>query len=149
MKTIFDEYTRQELIGRINLINDESQRQWGKMTAFQMLKHCTVWDEWIQGRSKLPYRQSILGKFFGRMALRATVNNDRPMKKNMPAGDLKVRETFGDVDTQKGKWVERISDYGTFSNPNFIHDFFGHMTRDEIGIFAYKHADHHLRQFGC
>ena len=23
------------------------------------------------------------------------------------------------------------------------------MTREEIGIFAYKHSDHHLRQFGA
>jgi hypothetical protein len=25
----------------------------------------------------------------------------------------------------------------------------GKMTQEEIGIFGYKHADHHLRQFNC
>lgn len=114
-----------------------------------MLKHCTTWDDWVQGNTTLQYKQSLLGKVFGRMALKGTVNNDRPLKKNMPAGDLRVFETYGDVELQKENWVERISSYQNYSNPDFIHDFFGRMTESEIGILAYKHADHHLRQFGC
>jgi hypothetical protein len=35
-----------------------------------------------------------------------------------------------------------------YSNEDFIHDFFGKMTKEQIGVFAYKHTDHHLRQFG-
>jgi len=48
---------------------------------------------------------------------------------------------------QKKTWIQLISAYEHFSNPGFIHDFFGTMTTEQIGIFAYKHADHHLRQF--
>lgn len=147
MKTIFDEHTREELIKRIRSLNEHSTRQWGKMTVYQMLKHCTIWDEWTQGKNNPKYKQSFLGLIFGKMALKGTVNNNRPMKRNMPAGDLKVKETHGDVDTQKKKWIERVAHYQNFSNPDFIHDFFGRMTKEEIGIFAYKHADHHLRQF--
>ncbi|WP_448634870.1 DUF1569 domain-containing protein [Pedobacter panaciterrae] len=40
-----------------------------------------------------------------------------------------------------------IADFENFSNDKFIHDFFGKMTREQIGIFVYKHSDHHLRQF--
>jgi hypothetical protein len=147
MKTIFDDQTREEVIKRISLLTDHSTRQWGKMTLYQMLKHCTIWDEWIQGEGKPEYKQSLLGLIFGKMALRGTVNNDRPMKRNMPAGDLKVNEIHGDVQVQKKKWMERMAAYQNFSNPDFIHDFFGRMTKEEIGIFVYKHADHHLRQF--
>lgn len=147
MKTIFDENTRDELIKRINSLTEKSARQWGKMSLYQMLEHCTIWDEWIQGKSKLKHKQSFLGLIFGKMALKATVNNDRPMKKNMPAGYLKVKNTDGDIDVQKKKWSDRMADYQNFSNFGFIHDFFGRMTKEEIGIFAYKHADHHLRQF--
>ncbi len=31
MKTVFDKSTRDELIGRINLLNESSTAQWGKM----------------------------------------------------------------------------------------------------------------------
>ncbi len=147
MKTIFDEDTREELIQRISSLNEQSMRQWGKMSMYQVLKHCTVWDEWIQGKGTYKYTQSFLGLIFGKLALKSTVNNDRPMKKNMPAGDLKVKETTGDVEAQKKKWIASISDYQNFSNPGFVHDFFGRMSKEEIGIFVYKHADHHLRQF--
>jgi hypothetical protein len=147
MRTIFNGGTREELIQRINSLNEQSTRQWGKMSMYQMLKHCTVWDEWIQGKSSHKYKQSFLGLIFGKMALKSTVNNDRPMKKNMPAGDLKVKETTGDVEAQKKKWIDCIVDYQNFCNPGFVHDFFGRMSEEEIGIFVYKHADHHLRQF--
>ena len=147
MKTIFDEHTREELIKRVSSLNENSTRQWGKMTVYQMLKHCTAWDEWIQGKTDLQYKQSLLGKIFGRLALKSMVGNEKPMGRNMPAGDHEVTETNGVVHEQKKKLIECIEAYTYYSNPGFIHDFFGRMTKEEIGVFVYKHLDHHLRQF--
>jgi hypothetical protein len=149
MQTVFNEFTRAELIERIHSINENAVGAWGKMTVFQMLKHCTVWDEWILGTHNPTYQQSFLGKLFGKLALKSSVGDDRPMRKNVPAGDLAVKEKTGDVPLQKKKWIMRVKEYEHFSNDAFIHDFFGKMTREQIGILAYKHADHHLRQFGC
>ncbi|WP_432328331.1 hypothetical protein ACRQ5D_00850 [Mucilaginibacter sp. P25] len=53
MKTIFDKETRDGLITRINLINENSQPQWGKMNVYQMLKHCTLSDENVPGHNSL------------------------------------------------------------------------------------------------
>ena len=84
------------------------------------------------------------------MALKPMVKDDRPIKKNMPSGrGFIVKDNNGNIEHQKKIWAERIAAYEYFSNPGFIHDFFGKMTVDEIGIFAYKHADHHLRQFNA
>ena len=149
MKTVLDKVTREELIQRINRINESSTPLWGKMNAWQMLKHCTAWDEWVLGTHKPTYKQSLLGLLFGKLALKSSVESDEPMKKNMPAGFLAVRESNGNINLQKEKWIERIHEYATYNNPDFIHDFFGKMTKEQIGKFAYKHADHHLRQFGC
>lgn len=149
MKSIFDEGVRKELITRINSLNENSKSKWGKMNVFQMAKHCTIWDAWIQGKNNQKYKQMFLGLIFGKIALKSTVKNDKAFSKNIPAGkDLVVKETQGDIEQQKKKWIECIVDYEYFSNPAFIHDFFGKMTTEEIGIFVYKHADHHLRQFG-
>lgn len=47
MKTIFDKQTQTELIHRINLLDENSQRKWGTMNVFQMLKHNTHWNGWF------------------------------------------------------------------------------------------------------
>lgn len=148
MKTIFNRPIREELISRINSLDKDNAAQWGKMDVCQMVKHCVFWDEWVLRRSNLKYKQEFLGLIFGKMALKSLVKDDRPMKKNMPAGrDFIIKEKDGDVELQKKIWIERIAEYEHFSNPDFIHDFFGKMTTYQIGIFAYKHSDHHLRQF--
>ncbi|MEQ9376110.1 MAG: DUF1569 domain-containing protein [Imperialibacter sp.] len=150
MKSVFDENVRAELIGRVNTITESSVAQWGKMNVFQMLKHSTKWSEWVLGTHKQVYKQELLGRIFGKMALRSNVKDDQPMKKNIPSGrDFVIKDKTGDVELQKMAWIERITEYEHFDNPDFIHDFFGVMTREEIGIFVYKHSDHHLRQFGA
>lgn len=148
MKTIFDKATREEIISRINTLTPEHSAQWGKMNVYQMIKHCTIWNNWMLGRNHTAYAQGLLGRVFGKMALKGMVNNDRPMKKGMPSGAaFLTKEKTGDIELEKKIWAEQVAAYGHYSNPGFIHDFFGKMRTDEIGIFVYKHFDHHLRQF--
>jgi hypothetical protein len=147
MKTIFDKATRDELINRINMLNENCTAQWGKMNIYQMLKHCTLYEEWISGKNKPEYKQAFIGRLFGKMALKDILKDENPMKRNMPSlTELKVREN-GNVDSQKKKWIALIEEYAYFSNPGFIHSFFGKMTKEQIGYLDYKHTDHHLRQF--
>jgi len=150
MKTIFDETLRAEIIQRINSIAEDKTAEWGKMNLYQMVKHCSNWDEWIQGKNNPVYKQAFIGFLFGKLALRGMVKDDRPLKKGMPSGAaFEVREKEGDIELTRQKWACLIADYAHYSNPGFIHDFFGKMTVEQIGILAYKHNDHHLRQFGC
>ncbi len=145
MKTVFDKSTRDELIQRIDLLNEKSKAQWGKMKVSQMLKHCTLWDEMALGKTK--YKHSFLGKLFGKTALRKMMK-DEPIKKNLPTVPSFVIKDNIDVDTEKIKWIRLLHEYDHFSNDNFIHPFFGVMTKENTGYVVYKHADHHLRQFG-
>lgn len=150
MKTIFDPNNRAELIDRIKLINDSSSALWGKMNVYQMLKHCTNWEEWILGKKQYIYKQEFLGSIFGKMALRKMIDTEKPFDRNVPTSDqLKIKETSGDLEAEKEKWIALLHEYENYSNPGFIHDFFGKMTKDQIGRLAYKHTDHHLRQFNC
>lgn len=147
MKTIFDHNVREELINRINSLSQQSTAQWGKMNLYQMIKHCTTWNDWILGNGNYVYRQDFLGKIFGKMVLKKMVKNDKPIGKNAPAGIFTIKDQTGDAEYLRSVWLQQIAAYGKYSNPDFIHDFFGKMTKDEIGIFVYKHMDHHLRQF--
>lgn len=149
MKTIFNDHVREELIVRINSLNKEHKAEWGKMNLFQMIEHNTYWNGWILGTGKHTYKQAFIGKIFGKMALRKMIKDETPLDKNIPtSSQFKVKETNGDIETGKLKWISLTKAYENYENPAFIHDFFGKMTREQIGILVYKHSDHHLRQFG-
>jgi hypothetical protein len=146
MKSVFAKESRDELINRINLLNENSTAQWGKMNVSQMIKHCTQWDEMALG--KRIYKQSFIGKLFGKMALKDMVK-DEPIKRNLPTvPSFKIKEN-GNVEEEKSKLINSINEYASFSNENFIHPFFGRMTKENTGIMIYKHVDHHLKQFNC
>ena len=148
MKTVFDKIVRDELISRINTLSEKSAAAWGKMNIYQMITHCITWEEWEQGVHKPRYKQAIIGFIFGKMALKGIMKDEGPLRRNTPtSAAFKSKEISGDVEAAKKKWVTLINEYEHYSNPAFIHDFFGKMTKEEVGILAYKHTDHHLRQF--
>lgn len=149
MKTIFDAALRAELIARINTLQDNHQAIWGKMNVHQMVKHNTFWNEWILGKGNHKYRQEFLGRFFGKIALKRMIKDENPFDRNIPTSDqFKVAADKEKLASEKEKWILLIQDYAHFDNQRFIHDFFGKMSREQIGILVYKHSDHHLRQFG-
>ncbi|MBD0850343.1 DUF1569 domain-containing protein [Maribacter arenosus] len=150
MKTIFDQKIKEALIERIEKINETDQAQWGKMNVYQMVRHNTYWNGWILGQDKHSYTQSFMGKLFGKRVLKNMVKDEKPLDKNIPTSvQFKVKEISGDLDTEKAKWISLIKAFDNYDNPDFVHDFFGKMTKEQIGILAYKHTDHHLRQFGA
>ncbi len=99
---------------------------------------------------KKKYKQTFLGRVFGKIALRGFIKDDAPFKRNVPTlPDLRITEDGGDVASLKSEWIALIREYTQYSNFDFVHPFFGKMNKDQVGVMAYKHADHHLRQFGC
>ena len=148
MKTVFDKTTRDELTSRIGSLNENKAAQWGKMNVYQMLKHCTLWDEWIQSDKK--NKQVFAGVLFGRMALNNVLKDEKPLRRNSPTlPELIIKERSGDIEAGKKNWIVLIEKYAHYSTPVFVHTFFGKMTKKQVGYMAYKHTDHHLRQFGC
>lgn len=145
IKSIFDKPTRDELIRRINSLNDSSAAQWGKMNAYQMIKHCAKFDELMLG--KVQYKQSFVGKLFGKGALRGMLKDHGPVKRNMPTVPGFKMSGDGNVSSEAKRWASLLEEYGQFSRPSIVHPFFGEMTKEQIGQLAYKHTDHHLRQF--
>ena len=148
MRSIFDKSTRDEVITRINSLDENSAALWGKMNVFQMLKHCSLWEEMIQGKKQ--YKRMFMGRLFGPMALNKVLKDEAPLRRSTPTlPDLMIKEKDGDVQAQKKEWISRVEAYANFSDPGYVHVFFGKMTREQVGYFVYKHIDHHLRQFNC
>lgn len=148
LKTVLHTATRAELIARISNLTSTSSAQWGKMTPAQMVEHCTRADANYQGIVEYP--RSLAGRLFGRLALRMALKDEKPLGKHAPTHPAFI-VTSSDIvlETAKHTWIEQLHHYAQLPAGTIHHWFFGAMTREQAGMFAYKHADHHLRQFGC
>lgn len=148
MKSIFDLSTEKELIERIKSLSSDSKALWGKMNVFQMVKHCTLAENMYLGNLKV--KRVFIGRLIGKTILKQVLKNDKPFSKNSPTSSmLNTIAESGNLETQKSEWISRIKEYKNYNYQNFIHPFFGSLTKEQIGYLDYKHIDHHLRQFGA
>ena len=61
---------------------------------------------------------------------------------------FKIKNDAGFAE-EKEKWIRLLSEYKNLSGDGFMHPFFGPLTKEDTGVMVYKHADHHLKQFGA
>lgn len=149
MNSIFEQSTIDQFAERIRALSQQSKPEWGKMTVYQMLKHCSE-NEKINLRIN-SYKRLIPGILFGRMVMNKIVKNDSPMTKNNPTHPALKIKGDGDIDAQKTELISLLNCYPTANKTelkNLVHPFFGKLSLKEWEIYIYKHMDHHLRQFG-
>lgn len=146
-QSIYNEEVRAELAARIRSLHPESPRQWGKMTVAQMLWHNAKFDHWIQSGG--PNRQSFIGKIVGRAALRSMLRADKQMARNVPTMPSLIAPADSEFAAGQSAWLASLENYANYTADVFVHDFFGPLSHEEVGLFVWKHADHHLKQFGA
>jgi len=147
MKSVFDQTTREELITRVQMLDENSTARWGKMNIYQMLHHCVLCEELYLGKRK--HKRAFMGRIFGKLGLKNILDEKKSFPQNAPTSNLfKVKETTGNVEAEKRKWISLLDEYKTYPD-SYVHWFFGKMSKDQVGRFVYKHSDHHLRQFGA
>ena len=64
MKNLFEHETVDEVIERIDGLEPEAQRQWGRMDVAQMLAHCAAALDMASGKINPP--RMLIGKETGR-----------------------------------------------------------------------------------
>ena len=149
MKTIFDPSVCDELLRRVDCIQPGSQRQWGKMSAAQMLEHSARVLEMATGHRKM--NQIFPGKLLG-WIFRKDFVGEKPFRKNGPTGpDFIVKdEPALQPSREKVKaLIRELHAGGEQGCHGRFHGFFGPLSGAEWGVTQYKHLDHHLRQFGA
>lgn len=146
MKSVFDAAVREELVTRIHSLTKANNAQWGKMNVSQMVKHCVLCDEMFFGKIKI--KRVFIGRLIGPVFLKKVLKDETGFGRNSPTSPLlKTNDQLCDINQHKKEWINSIEQFGSYDHRNFIHPFFGPMTKEQVGLFAYKHADHHLRQF--
>jgi hypothetical protein len=146
MKTIYDAAIREDILRRIKALPPDATPQWGRMTLYQMIKHCRLWEEMSLGHKT--YKRVLPGLLFGRIILKQVLKDDRPMMRGASTiPEMKITEPDGDIAKEKAMWLSLVASYAHSNVQQINHPFFGKMTREQVGQLVYKHIDHHLRQF--
>jgi hypothetical protein len=149
MKSLFEATAAAEITGRLAHLTPDSRPQWGKMNVAQMLAHCSAWMEMAAGLKSPP--RSLIGRIFGPIAKSNVLHSQEPIRRNMPSEKSLIigdRRHFAAERQRLIEWTDRFATGGPQNCTKDPHCFFGPMTPAEWATMAYKHLDHHLRQFG-
>ena len=148
MPSLFNEADMVSVIHRIEKLNPESKRLWGKMNVGQMLAHCNISMETAMGKNVI--KPLFIGKLIGPL-FKKTALGDKPFGKGAPSDKTYIFKDERNFEVEKNKTINSIKEFfaaghdGCTKHP---HPFFGKFTPEQWGIFQWKHLDHHLRQFG-
>ena len=147
MKTLFDDGTRDEILARLDRLRPEPPR-WGRMNASQMLCHTA------------DQLRSALGELDGEVVrsplaypplnwLFIYVLPWPRGKAKSPPSLLQTRPTMWDADRAALRTlIHRFAERGEQA-PWPASPAFGKISGRAWGVLAYRHLDHHLRQFGA
>ncbi|HNV27505.1 MAG TPA: hypothetical protein PKJ83_00115 [Cyclobacteriaceae bacterium] len=133
-KNLLDKAVCDQLIDRVKDLTPSNTPRWGEMNPTEMLLHCNICNRQIlnegRGDEKTTFKQYLLRI----VALYIAPNFKRGIKSE--ARNI----TKGMIDNVH--FEEQKKDFPNRNKPmTLTHPAFGNIT-------AYKHMDHHLRQFG-
>ena len=147
MGSILNEADRAEIASRMRSLSVSSTGRWGSMSVTSMLQHLALSARLTLGELQVP---SSNKRVFQMFPLKHLIIYVLPFPKGAPtAPELKpgVSESLEDERRALLELLERIA-AGPREGAGPAHPLFGPMTWRQWGVVTYKHADHHLRQFG-
>jgi hypothetical protein len=148
MKTLYDAAVVDEQKARLARFGPESERLWGKMSAGQMLAHCSIAMESAVGDCRPP--RMLIGRLLGGL-VKSGFTSEKPLNKNGPTAKNLIVADVRDLAVERERFLQlmdRFAAAGPDGCTDHPHVFFGKLTAEEWGKGMYKHLDHHLRQFG-
>lgn len=156
MKTLQRRADFEEVLRRLQRLRPDSPRQWGRMTAPQMVCHLTDAFRNLLGERPVA-NPAGAPTLFGRtllkwVALYAPVHWPRGKLKTRPEADQEIGGTppSGDFAVDVAGLEAAAARFLAAGKrgPRKPHYMFGPLTEAEWCRWAYRHMDHHLRQFG-
>jgi hypothetical protein len=148
MRSILNEADRAEIRTRMQSLSVLSTRRWGAMSVVSMLQHLRLSARMALGELNVP---SVNKRAFQVFPLKHLLLYVLPFPKGAPtAPELKPSDTVS-LEEERAALLDLLERIGTGPREGAgpAHPLFGPMSWREWGVVTYKHADHHLRQFGA
>lgn len=155
MSTISKPAELEQLIRRLGELRPDTSRKWGTMTAAEMLCHLGDATASVLKRgagesedaSREPARNRPVLKW---IALRSPLPWPQGLKTPAAVDPHAEGTKPGDFEVDRQRAIEGLRLFAQAPAADLAesHGAFGRMTRDDWHRWAYRHTDHHLRQFG-
>ena len=148
MGSILNEVDRTAISTRLQSLSASSTGRWGKMDVTNMLHHLRLSALMTVGELSVP---SVNKRAFQVFPLKHLILYVFPFPKGAPtAPELKPVDVTAFAE-ERAALLELLERIGTGDRDGVgpAHPLFGPLTRREWGVVTYKHADHHLKQFGA
>jgi hypothetical protein len=146
--TLANDDDRGRILRRVAALRPDSGAVWGRMDAGRMLGHLSsclsmaLGDLPVKPGPRTPFRY---------FPLKHLVLYVLPLPKNVrTAPELVVHGASEDFEAERARVRELVGRFATTpqAGRGAEHPLFGVLTWPEWGVLQYRHADHHLRQFG-
>ena len=154
-RSVFDPKVKQELLQRLDKLQEGTSPVWGEMTARQMLKHLQMAFQIGTGELAISDRSSFFTRNVLRyFLLRDMVPSKRQLDKNPPMTfpeiDLQMNTAIkvADFATEKGNFSSALEQLAAVENYVDQHPLIGKMKREDWGFHMYSHINYHFTQFG-
>lgn len=146
MHSLWHEKTRQQAITRLQRLTPNSKAKWGRMNAAQMVAHLSDALRMASGElSTTPRNLAIRYP-----PLKQLIVYWLPFPKNLPTATELISREPGPWEQETMALVHEVEQFGRRNAGNKWprHPAFGKLSTNAWGVLAYRHIDHHFRQFG-
>ncbi len=144
-KSLLNGDVEQEMLRRLDALSPSAKGRWGRMSAAQMLHHVAEALRMATGDLRIPARSGPLRMF----PLKQLIVFILPFPKSAPTAPALLARDEPHFESQRAAVRELL---GAFPRREIAawpdHPAFGALNRDQWGVLAWKHIDHHFRQFG-
>ena len=149
LPNIFEKKVADQVIDRINKLQETFTPNWGKMGVAEMLAHCNVTYEMTY--TDMHPKPNFLVKLMLKGFVKKAVTSETPYPKNSRTAPVFLIKDSRDFETEKKRLVDHINKTNQLGAKHFdqkeSHSF-GPLSSEEWNNMFYKHLEHHLNQFG-
>ena len=147
MKTLWNVDVQNDVLARIGRLRPDTPPLWGSLSCVQMVVHVTDAFALYTGDltcavKRTPLQYAPLKQLFVYVL---------PMPKNVPTAAVLKARIAEDWATEVSRLEHAVRGFAEQRHRQEwpLHPLFGSLSRGDYGVLAYKHTDHHLRQFGA
>jgi len=150
-QTIFRRSVRDEVIARVQLLQEDSKGRWGLLSSSQMVHHLYLACKMAFDEVEIPDQSNFLLRTLGKWMFLSNIKPwGREKGKIQTFDPINVVKQNIPVDSLAEETVRYESILNRLAETQSLsvkHPLFGKMSREDWGLLCYAHADYHLTQF--
>lgn len=146
MHSLWNEPSRTQVASRLERLTSDTRASWGRMTAPQMVAHLSNALRMASGEIKPALRKLPL-RYPG---IKHLIIYVFPFPKNVATATELIDRVPGPWDRETKDLLREVQNFGKPHGRGEwpVHPAFGKLSPNAWGVLAYRHIDHHFKQFG-